>query len=253
MRSSGSWFQGIYQNIRQSRIENLGLKLLALGLATLLFAVSRQPMSDVRLERVPLEFRGIAPGLEITGEVGHTVSVRLRGPRDVVRGLMPNQVAVVADLSGKEPGDRIIQLTPSDVSMPSSIEVLRVDPATIRLNIEPSARRSVKVDPEILGKVPDDYQVTEIDINPPSVQIEGPKSQVGSIESVRTESIDLNGRTSDFSCNVSVDHANHAVRIASPALIRVSFKIAHKTPLEEAPAPTQDPRDDIQITPKKKR
>jgi YbbR domain-containing protein len=117
-------------------------------------------MSDVRLERVPIEFRGIAPGLEITGEVGHTVSVRLRGPRDVVRGLMPNQVAVVADLSGKEPGDRIIQLTPSDVSKPSRIEVLRVDPATIRLNIEPSARRSVTVITK-LGKVPDDYQVTK--------------------------------------------------------------------------------------------
>src|SRR4029450_2992989 len=87
MKSQRSWFP--------PRTENLGLKLLALGLATLLFAVSRQPLSDVRLERVPLEFRGIAPGLEITGEVGHTVNVRLRGPRDVVRGLMPNQIAVI--------------------------------------------------------------------------------------------------------------------------------------------------------------
>ena len=226
MRAS-SWLQ------HTLRIENLGLKVLAVALASLMFAVSRQPMSDVRLERVPLEFRGIAPGLEITGEVGHTVSVRLRGPRDVVRGLMPNQIAVIADLSGKEPGDRIVQLTPADVSKPPSIEVLRVDPATIRLNIEPSARKSVRVDPEILGKVPDDYAVAEMDIYPSSVQIEGPKSQVEKIDSVRTESVDLDGRTSDFSVSVSVDHANHAVRIANPVLIRVSFKIVKKALLEE--------------------
>lgn len=220
MRSQSSWFP--------FRIENIGLKLLALGLATLLFAVSRQPISDVRLERVPLEFRGIAPGLEITGEVGHTVNVRLRGPRDVIRGLMPNQIAVIADLSGKEPGDRIIQLAASDVSKPPSIEVLRVDPATIRLNIEPSTRRSVKVAPEISGSLPDDYKVADIDINPPYVEIEGPKSQVAKIDSVTTESIDLDGHTSDFSATVSVDHANHSVRISNPAPIRVSFKIIKK-------------------------
>ena len=94
------------EGIRHTRIENISLKLLAVGVATLLFAVSRQPTSDVGLEHVPLEFRGVAQGLEITGEVDQTVSVRLRGPRDVVRGLMPNQIAVVADISGKERATR---------------------------------------------------------------------------------------------------------------------------------------------------
>src|SRR4030095_10048242 len=107
------------------------------------------------------------------------------------------------------------------------------DPATIRLNIEPSARRSVKVDPEITGSLSDDLAVAEIHINPPYVEIEGPKSQVAKIDSVRTESIDLDGHTTDFSATVSVDNANPSVRISNPAPIRVSLKITKKALLHE--------------------
>jgi YbbR domain-containing protein len=228
MTSHVSRVNSFLNGIRHMRIENIGLKLLAVGVATLLFAVSRQPTSDVRLEHVPLEFRGVPPGLEISGEVDQTVSVRLRGPRDVVRGLMPNQIAVVADISDKEPGDRIIQLKTSDVSKPPSLDVLRVDPASIRLTIEPSVRRSVPVKPEITGVLENRYQIREINIQPPMVEIEGPKSVVNATDSVRTESIDLDGKVSSFTARVGVDHENHSVRVVTPGPVKVEVRIDEK-------------------------
>ena len=228
MTSPVSRVSNFLNAIRHARIENIGIKLLAVGVASLLFIVSRQPTSDVRLEHVPLEFRGVPPGLEISGEVDQTVSVRLRGPRDVVRGLMPNQIAVVADITGKEPGDRIIQLRTTDVSRPPNLEVLRVDPASIRLSIEPSVRRSVPVKPEITGLLDNNCQLTEIIIDPPVVEIEGPKSQVNAIDSVLTESIDLEGKISDFTTHVAVDHSNHSIRVVTPGLIKVVVRISEK-------------------------
>src|ERR1044072_3823393 len=95
--SLSNWSQ-LFNRLRHYHIENKGLKLLALLIAFLLFIASRQPMSDVRLVGVPLEFRGIKEGWEISGDVSQTVSVRLHGPQDVIRNLMPNQLAVVATL-----------------------------------------------------------------------------------------------------------------------------------------------------------
>lgn len=226
MRSVSSRLRSLWHSIINYRVENPGLKLLALLLATLLFAISRQPISDVRLVGVQLEYRGLAQGLEISGgEVNETVSVRLRGPRDIVRNIMPNQIAVIADMSNKEPGDRVIQLKTRDVSAPEGIEVLQIDPGTIRLRIEPTTRKRVKVAPDVVGTVKDGYEIYRVSIDPPIVEIQGPESQVAKVESVSTESIQLFERTSSFVATVDVDHPNHSIRVVTPGLISLSFEI----------------------------
>jgi hypothetical protein len=218
--------RGIWHSIVNYRVENPGLKLLALVLATLLFAISRQPISEVRLVGVQLEYRGLAQGLEISGgEVNETVSVRLRGPRDLVRNIMPNQVAVVADMSNKEPGDRVIQLKTRDVSAPEGIEVLQIDPGTIRLRLEPTTRKRVKVVPDLVGQVKEGFEIYHVSIDPPMVEIQGPESQVAQVESVSTESIQLFERTSSFAASVDADHPNHSIRVVTQRLISLSFEI----------------------------
>ena len=71
-------------------------------------------------------------------------------------------------------------------------------------------------------------EVYQIDIDPPVVEIEGPKSQVNAIDSVRTESIDLEGKNSDFTTHVGADHANHSIRVVTPGLIKLEIKIAER-------------------------
>src|SRR5262249_49092098 len=139
--------QRLYQRLTHLRTDewkSAGLKLLALGLAFILFQISRQPLNDIRLVGVPVEFRGSRTGLEIVSDnnLPQTVSVRLRGPRDVVRGLLPNQLAVIAHLAHKEPGERVVQLRSRDVSHPDGVQVLQIEPASITLRLEPTVRKS---------------------------------------------------------------------------------------------------------------
>lgn len=218
----------LWQRLRLYRVENAGLKLLALVLATLLFAISRQPMSDIRLVGVQLEYRGLAPGLETSGELNQTVSVRLRGPRDVVRGLLPNQIAVVANLSNKEPGERVIQLKTSDVALPDSIEVLQIDPATIPLRIEHTTRRRVRVEPELMGQIPEGFEVYRVSVEPAEVDIEGPQSQISQVDVVTTESVQLGGRKANFGASVDVYHPNHSIRVLTPGPLRLSIEIGER-------------------------
>ncbi|MGE0129173.1 MAG: YbbR-like domain-containing protein [Blastocatellales bacterium] len=214
--------------MRHTRIENKGLKLLSLLLAILLFAVAQQPITDLRLAGVPIEYRGLHPGVEIGGDVQQTVSVRLRGPRDIVRSLVPNQLLVVADLSNKEPGERIIQLTADESSLPNNVKVLQIEPASIRIKLEPTAKKRVNVEARFLGQVEKGLEIYRVRLAPGEVEIIGPQSLVDKIDRVVTESVNLDGRKADFQTSVEVEVPQDSLRVKTPSPINLSVEIGEQ-------------------------
>lgn len=215
------------QLLRHNSIENVGLKALALLLALLLFAVSRQPMAEVRLSSVPLEFRGIGPGLEISGDVTQSVSVRVRGSRDLVRNLNPNQLLVIADLSNKESGERNVQLRPDD-DFPDNVEVLQIVPPSIKLKLEKTMKRLVTVVPQFEGEVPERLEVYRKTVDPPIIEIEGPKSQVEKLNEVMTETVNLAGRTSSFHVSLDVETPHNSIRVNTPNPITLTVDVGER-------------------------
>jgi YbbR domain-containing protein len=218
------------QRLRRVHIENLGLKLSALALALLLFALSRQPIIDIRLSGVPLEFRGQSPNVVISGDVEQTVSVRLSGPRDIMRSLTPNQISVIADLTNKEPGERVVQLRPEDVSRPDddNIQVLQVEPASIKLRLEPKVLKRVKVEPQFMGQVDEGLEVYKVTAEPSTVEIEGPDSQVNKTNLVLTETINLIGRNNDFRIAVDVETPHNSLRVKTPGPVILSVEVGER-------------------------
>ena len=179
---------------RLSHVENLGLKLLALALAGLLFAISRQPVSEVRLTGVQIEYRGRTHGVEISNDSEQTVSLRLRGPRNVVRSLLPTQLSVIADLTGKEPGDRVVQLVMDDSSLPDNTRVLQIEPSTIKIRLEPTIRKSIPIEARVSGQVDADREMYGLRYEPQTIEIEGPRSLVEKTSKVMTETVSQIGR-----------------------------------------------------------
>lgn len=213
---------------RHTRIENKGLKLLSLLLAILLFAVAQQPVTDLRLVGVPIEYRGLSQGVEVSSGGEQTVSVRLRGPRDVLRSLVPNQLLVVANLSNKEVGERIVQLKADESLLPNSVKVLQIEPATIKIKLEPTAKKRVKVEARFFGQVEEGREIYQIKLAPEEVEIEGPQSLIDRIDHVVTETVNLNGRRMDFQTSVEVEVPQHTSlgRISGP--INLSVEIGER-------------------------
>ena len=213
----------------QSGLKNVrwkawGLRALALALALLLFLISRQPTSEVRLVGVPVEYVGLATGLELTGDVPQTVSVRVRGPRDIVRGLPPTQLSVEANLSNKTAGERSIQLRAVNVNLPDGVQALRVEPLSLRLHLEPTLRKQVKVEPQLT--LPDEgFEVYQFKAEPASVEIEGPTSQVAHIAAVKTESLSLKGRRGQFSQTLEIELPHAGLRLVNNANVRLEVEV----------------------------
>jgi len=218
----------LLHRLRHTRIENKGLKLLSLLLAVLLFAVSRQPITDLRMVGVPIEYRDLSPGIEISGDVEHSASVRLRGPRDIVRSLVPNQLLVVADLSNKESGERIIQLEVDESSLPNNVRALQIEPASIKIKLEPTVKKRVKVEARFSGHVEENREIYKIRLTPGEVEIEGPQSVINKVDRVVTETVNLHGRKADFQTPVEVEVPQDSLRVSSPSQVNLSLEIGEQ-------------------------
>jgi YbbR domain-containing protein len=218
----------VLQWLKNFMTENRGLKLISLALAVLFFAISRQPVSETTLTNVPLEIRGLGSGLEISNEAAQTVSVRLRGPNNIIRATMSSQITVVADLSGKESGERVVQLKTKDVTAPDEIAVLRIEPPSVRLKIEPTISRTIPVVAQYSGDPAAGYEQRSFVAEPSVIEISGPQSHVTTINRAFTETIRLDDRRETFRTSVDLDITDRFIRVNTPGTITVTVMIAEK-------------------------
>jgi YbbR domain-containing protein len=220
----------LQQQIRRIPIENKGLKLLSLGLAMLLFAVSRQPITDIHLRGVSIEYRGVAKGVEIlaTDDDTETAELLLRGPRDVMRNLTASQLAVIADLTQKDFGERVVPLNIDESSLPDSVQVVGIEPSSIKLKIERTTRKSVSLEPQLTGQPPAGLEVYSVSALPQTVEIEGPQSLVDKTTFLSTESVSLSGRRASFSVPVVAEPPNSSLRIKSTSAVNLKIEIGER-------------------------
>lgn len=203
---------------------NIGLKVLALVLGTLLWFT----ISGYEIERrisVPISYRNIPSGLEMTGEQTDRVAVHVRGDDNVVGALTEGALRVMVDLEGSQPGVNTIPIRTDQVAAPARIEVMQVDPGTVTVTLERAGQIVVPVRPTIDGRPAPGYLVGAIAVEPDRVVIAGPESRLVDRIDVVTERVVVEGRTGRFSQEVAVGVNNPQLRVHSPRTVRVTVQI----------------------------
>ncbi len=124
--------------LREWFLHNLGLKVLALASATVLWAlVGAEPELETTIS-VAVEFHNSPRHLEVNWERPESVHLQVQGPSTQVRALTRADVAVVLDLARvDQPGQRTFTLDRSQILLPRGIRLVRVMPAELRLEFEP--------------------------------------------------------------------------------------------------------------------
>ncbi len=194
-------------------VRHIGLKLLSVAVAVLLWlVVSGDPVVE-RTVRVGLELQRTPDGLELVGTVPDTVSVRLRGRASELSGLGPADISVVVDLDSARPGRRLFTLTSNLVTAPYGLDVMQITPATLTLGFEPRVTRVVPVRPQIEGTPAPGHGVTNVSVTPSQVRIEGPEGAVGGLTEVPTEPVSVERATTLVREAVAFDLPESGVRL----------------------------------------
>jgi YbbR domain-containing protein len=210
---------------------HLGLKLLALALAGLLWmAVSGEETVERGL-RVPLELQQMPAGIELTGEVPTAVDVRVRGASGTLSRVAAGDIVAVLDLRGARAGRRLFPLTPDQVRAPFGVDIVQVMPSAIAMVFEPSVTRTVPVVPSVDGRPAPGYVVGTLKADPAVVEIAGPESAVKRATEALTEPVLIAGATDRVQDTVVIGMLDPSLRVlnARSAVVTVQMEPA---PLE---------------------
>jgi YbbR domain-containing protein len=190
-------------------------------------AVANQASSEIGLE-VPLEYRNIPAQLEITGDMTNTVQVRLRGSSNLIKDVTAKDVSTTIDLSKMGRGEKIVPLSPQNVQAPFGAEVIRVNPSSVRFNLERTVTKTVSVMPTIIGQPADGYEAGKISVNPATMDIEGPESRVNSMLSIATVGIRLDRKQSTIDQTADLELPDPQIRLQHPSPVNVRIEIHRK-------------------------
>ena len=230
---------------------HLGLKVLSIVLAALIWLVVSGEQIVERALRIPLEFTNLPPDLELVGDTPDVVDVRVRGSSGALSRVASGELVAVLDLRSARAGRRLFHLANDDVRSPFGIEVVQISPSNLSVTLESSAIRIVPVVPELDGDPRDGYVVGTVTADPATVEVAGPASAVERLTRAVTEPVSVAGagETVNEVVNVGVD--DPAVRLVTPVSANVTVNIA-PAPVEWAlPGIPVRPRsgDGAQISP----
>jgi len=217
--------------MRYNPFRNLGLKILAIALASLLWLTVAGQHVVERSLRVPLEFRNMPKPLEIVGNTPDTIDVRVRGSSAVLTRLQPGEIVAVLDLSSARSGARLFQIRPDEVRAPFGVAVMQVVPSTLALELEASAHRRVPVVPAVEGQPAPGFVVGSKSVEPAMVEIIGPESRVRQVSEATTEPVSIRDARARVRDTVNVGVIDSAVHLADPTSAQVTVEIG-RAPVE---------------------
>lgn len=184
---------------------NLGLKILSLGLAALIWfiIVNIDDPAISRTFRLSVEKRNedviAEQGMCYEVLEGDAVTITVKGKRSVVEQLTTSDFSAYADLSKLSRWNAVPikveltkYLTESDTP---SITLGSVD--TLIVSLEETETKQFKVTVVKKGTVDEGYWIGELKTKPNIIQVTGAKSQISKIDEVRVE-IDVSNASENF-------------------------------------------------------
>ena len=201
------------------------LKVLAVALAFVIWVAVTGEQSVLQEFAVPLEI--LLPETRIlTVDTPTTVTVRLKGAESRMRRTSGLSMKLRVDLSDASLGEQDVVLSPSDLrGVPGGVDIEFIDPDRLRLTVDRRARRELLVEPTFIGQPPEGFEFYGARLNPERLTVEGPASEVDSLEILRTNPIRLDMRRQPFTTPVSaVPDAPH-VRVIAPRPVEVRVDV----------------------------
>jgi YbbR domain-containing protein len=178
----------VITRVKRIILNNIGLKLLSLALAVVLwYLISARGVSEVTIE-VPIEYVNIPQGYEIVQKSVDRVSITLFGSERILRSLKTEDLRVTVDMKGKTEGDVKYKITKKDIRIPSAVNVSEIEPSQVEVLLDRTETKTVPVIVSLTGEVKDKYR---IEIKPSEVVIAGPSSILKKVRYVTTDRIDL--------------------------------------------------------------
>ena len=208
---------------------NFGYKLLAAGVALLLWGVSHGTKPIERGFDVPTALQGVPESLVVTDQSTDAVNIRVKGSQAALRSFSVADIEYVVDLSGAKPGVTKHEVDAESVKLPRGAQIVSRSPSSIDFTLEPRGTKAVKVRADLAGEPAPGFVVAAVQVSPLRVRITGARREVLRLSEVVTETIDVAGVDETLEREVRPLLAGPHVRFEDENPIKVRIEVV---PLE---------------------
>lgn len=196
--------------------------LCAAFLLWLIFSGARELTTAIS---VPIQYRNIPKNLEISSEMVEEAHLVLRGPSTRLARLSGAEIPVIINLgSVTTAGQRTFSLDQRNVTLPPSVVLERALPAQVRLRFEQRITRQAPVHVRF-ENIPAGHVVEGFTVEPPALEILGPRSSVLRIDKVEADPVDLSGAQPQNGYLTSAFAGDQRVIFTGQAAVRVRVKL----------------------------
>ena len=180
-------------NIKKIFTKNLGLKIFSFFLALILWfsLIPEEKKFSEKTLSVPLELHNIPSDIELVERPMQTVQVSIRAPERLINQITSANVHAVLDLKKASTAQEDYTLTLSMVSIPDGAEVKEISPSLVNLKFERSEQLMLSIKPNIIGELPEGFNLLKTEVEPFEVLVKGPESKLNENDIVRTSPIDI--------------------------------------------------------------
>lgn len=207
---------------------NVGLKLLSLAMAVLLWymAVGRE-RGEVGMT-VPLELINIPANMVVVNELPDGISLRLRGSLALTRQVAERRLRFSLDMSGARKGENRFTLQPDTLGLPGEMEVIRVAPNTVVVQLESLIIKTLNLMPVIKGEPVAGYIIEGITLEPQKLDVRGPESIMNRLEVLWTDPINVTTFSASTTVQTRPALPEPGLTVVKPTTIQARLKIGDK-------------------------
>lgn len=184
-----------------------------------------------RLHRIALKAR-VPDSVEVSSISAQEVDLLVTGDQRKIDRIKEEDLAVSIDLTDAAvTGERTLQITPENaaVDLPNGVALKEIQPNRIAVRLERIEEREIPVKVETSGALPENYEVYNQTATPARVRVRGAASVVEKLDSLPTEPINLENKTTDFTAQQTpFNAANLKISILDTTFVDVAFRIGER-------------------------
>jgi len=204
--------------------KNLGLKLLALAVAALLWwFVAAESHIQVGFA-VPLEIRNLPERMAITNKVERQVEVRLAGPSSLLGSIRQKDLVATIDLSGAKPGKEVVRLSERSFALPIGVRERGIYPPQIQITLERLERKTLPVIARIGGPANLRRRIAQTSVAPSTLEVEALPGDFSRIRALSTEEVVPDVAKGTFTARARVDLPVEHAKIIGNSDVQVTVR-----------------------------
>ncbi len=217
--------------LRRFVLHNFWLKILSLLIATGLWLAISQDQEPAEVAvRVPIEFRDVPQGLEISSATIPEAQIRVRGPERLIRNLRSTDVQAELELWDAKPGERTFDLTAQQIHHQRELNIVQVVPGQVQISFDTQLTRDVEIRPRVTGTFLAGEQISKVLVDPKRVTVTGPRHHVELMDAASTDLVDASGTRTQATFVTNVYVADALVQVVQPTPVRVTVVMEKTTP-----------------------